>query len=127
MNKLAVAVGVLLLLLGGAVQAQDTLRLSWDYDVVESERIESWKLYQSNTTGGPYVLLLTLPKTANQETYQEVIPTTEMLGGKVYFVLTAYGNNTYEPEERESLYSEEVSYTFPINAPFNLILTILPQ
>jgi len=116
------------LLLEVPLYAQENITFAWEYDAVEAVHVTEWKLYQSNTTGGPYSLVpVSIMKIADQSAYQEVIPSTSLLKGQVFFVLTAYGDDTYPIAERESGYSNEVNHTFSLSQPYNLILTITPE
>ena len=129
MNKaLLPVVLAALLLLDVPLYAQETLTFAWEYDQVEAELVAEWKLYQSHTSGGPYTLVpVSIMKVGNQANYDAVVPSNDLLKGTVYFVLTAYGDESWPIENRESGYSNEVNHTFSLNAPFNLILTVVPQ
>lgn len=119
-----ITVCFLMILFASFANAQETIKFAWDYNAIEAERVIEWRLYMSDTSGNYTTTpFLVLPKAGNQSTYEETISQSGIPNQVMYFVLTAYGDENFDP--RESAHSEEVSHNFSnINAPFNLIITV---
>jgi len=123
MKKPILLIG-LILLLPFICYSQTTLTFAWDYNAEEISHVQEWKLYQSQVSGGPYALVpVSIMKIEDKITYEEVIPTDDMVSGVVYFVVTAYGDDTFPIDKRESDYSNEVSHIFKVGEIMNLRIT----
>lgn len=118
MKRLFLVIGLILMLATSAFGA--SLNASWDYDAIEAERVSEFRLYFSESAGGPYDLLLTIPKEENKTTYTQTVPKDTLAKRVLYFVMRAYGPSG------ESDNSNEVMVDLrQTSAPFNLIINLV--
>ena len=109
-------------------QYNKTLSFAWEQPAAETSSGDfgGWKIYKSSTTGGPYVLLVTIPFTAsnpeNTYTTSTVITVPSGSETRLYFVATAF-----DKAENESAFSNEVNVLIdfkPPTVPINLKITV---
>lgn len=97
-----------------------SLNVSWDYDTAEAERVSEFRLYFSETAGGPYDLLLSIPKEENKATYTQTVPKDTLAKRVLYFVMRAYGPGGESDNSNEVM----VDLRAP-SVPFNLIINLV--
>jgi len=106
----------------GVAWAEDVpVTLQWEQEM--SADLAGWKIYKSETPGGPYTAIIDMPYDGNELPTYEVGYTLTVSGeGGVYFVATAY-----DTDGNESNYSNEAVYEYDFVAPavpVNLIFSI---
>jgi hypothetical protein len=118
MKKTILMVLVLLFAIPAAALAD--LSAAWDYDLEAVSRVDRFRLYYSETAGGPYTALLDIEKVEDRTTYTAAIPRDALPDAMVYFVMTA------ENSAGESGYSNEASADLrTVPAPFNLLIELV--
>jgi hypothetical protein len=106
---------ILLLLLCASVFAgAKTLEFTWRQTLPDPNDLAGWRLYSSQTQGGPYSLVLTIPFVSEQTQYSSTQPFVSPDGQRktYYFVLTAF-----DTSGNESGYSNEASASIDFEAP----------
>jgi hypothetical protein len=148
MKKLFIAVMALLFMTAGlvgivAADVNKELTFLWNQDAADLAELKEWRLYWSDTTGGPYTQVLNTagvpivipydPATGPDYTTQDVIPVPGAPGTTVrkYFVMTAV-----DKSDIESAFSAEaidtgtgnqwVEIKIPMGRPFSLTVTVKP-
>ena len=91
-----------------------TLTFAWNQTLPDPNDLAGWKLYSSQTPGGPYTLAATIPFAGAQTEYTSAQPFVSPDGQRktYYFVLTAF-----DTSGNASGYSNEVSATIDFEAP----------
>lgn len=103
----------------------ETLTFQWEQDI--SSDFAGWKLYLSQTSGGPYVYAATIDFVSQQTKYtsEEIIDAPDNQVTVLYFVFTAF-----DTANNESDYSNEVNHEFDFEAPanpFSVTIIVSPQ
>lgn len=95
-----------------AMAAEQPVTFAWGQVIVPD--FAGWKLYKSETAGGPYLHVVNIAYTGQQSEYQSTQSITAPDNAKttLYFVITAFDFNGNESE-----YSNEASKTFDFEAP----------
>lgn len=107
---------MLVLLLSSIVVGQ-VATLTWDAPTTNEDGtpltdLAGYRLYGGETAGGPYVMIEDVGDVLTSQVHRP-----EWEGQTIYFVATAY-----DDKGNESVYSNEVSKTFPSVAPAPPIL-----
>jgi len=123
MKKLLLVLMAVMLMVPAMLVAQSarTANLAWDQP--DLTNVAGWKIYVSDTTGGPYTAIIDVPYTGQTE-YTASYEMTVTGQGSKYFVCTAYNS-----EGVESGYSNEAEYQYntvapatPINLQFSIVI-----
>jgi hypothetical protein len=130
MKKLFLTMFILFCSLGICFAGPITKTCKWQQEGIKAD-FGGWKLYYSETSGGPYTSLTTIPFVAAQTEYTQSVslnmPSYEGTVKTLYFVLTAFNKIT----NLETAYSNEASavcdFTNTFAAPINFTITINPN
>ena len=124
MKKLLGIIGIIILCVC-VFGAEKTLHFTWEQTITTD--FAGWKLYKSETAGGPYDYFTTIDYVEPQTEYTttQVVTVPDGQTTTLYFVLTAF-----DDQGNESGYSGEASITLDFEAPpvpITLTITVVTQ
>jgi len=125
MKQIFLTLVLMCVFVSGALAAEQQITFAWNQEI--SADFAGWKLYQADTSGGPYSLAAEIPYSGEQSEYQsqQMLSAQDGAETKLYFVLTAFDSNG-----NESGYSNETDHTFDFlspGTPFSLRILVVGQ
>ena len=115
MKKLVMLLICLFFILGTSILAKPVgVQFAWQQDIPSPNDLKGWKLYKSNTIGGPYIFVTEILFTSIQTEYTATLNVDypDNAKTKYFFVLTAF-----DTSGNESGYSNEVAKEMDFLAP----------